>query len=165
MIENSYEGVERRRFPRLAATFGVRMIDVQLKRMDAFPLDTPCYETQFVATDAIGKDISEGGFAFESESKPDVCSIFGLEFFLPEQERHSTSTPNPSPQPQERGFRALGQVVWIAPMDTKYFVGVRFVDVNRPRSAAVRKLVAVHNTGRDLSRFVRGGIRDSLAQG
>lgn len=155
MIENVYQGRERRQFPRFPANFGVRMIDVDLKRIDTFSSDSPYYETHFVATDAVGTNMSEGGFAFESNRKPDACNVLGLEFSLPEEEQHCGSARTPSPHCGERGFRGLGEVVWVTPLEKGYLVGVRFIDVNRRRSAALQSLIAARNTPQHPSERIR----------
>jgi len=164
MMENGRDNDDRRGFPRLVGDFGVRMIDVHLKPLEAFPSKLPCYETHFVSTNATGRNISEGGFAFESEKNPEVRSILGLELALPQYAKAYAVGLNPSPYYELEDFRGMGQVVWSAPQGTKYLVGVRFIDVNQPRSVALRKLVAFHSA-QHLSRgFIRRGISDSLTE-
>jgi hypothetical protein len=164
MIENGYEGPGRRRFPRIAMDFDVRMIDVDLRRADDSPPDAPCYETRFVSTIAVGRNISEGGFAFESQTQPDVGSILGLELALPEQNNEEASPSDPSPSGGKRGFRALGQVVWGAGRENKYTVGVQFIGLDRGRSAALRSLVAHHNMVHNSCRFARAGSQDPASR-
>jgi hypothetical protein len=162
-FRNDYRVRERRRFPRVAANFDVRMIDVQLSRIDSLPKETPCYETHFVVTDAMGRDISEGGFAFESQAEPSVCSIFGLEFTVPQEESQASET-NGSSSREDKAFRAVGQVVWTTRLEKKCLVGIRFIDQNSPRSAALRRLVGEHESPNHSVGFVRGGTMNSLEE-
>ncbi len=164
MIENMHQGRERRRFPRFAANFGVRMIDVELKRIHTFSSEDPYYETHFVATDAVGTNISEGGFAFESNRKPDACNVLGLEIFLPEEEERCGPAPTPSPHCGGTGFRALGEVVWVTSSENGYLVGLRFIDLSPRRSAALQGLIAARNARLQPSDPIRTRNRDSLAQ-
>ena len=154
---------ERRRFPRVVADFEVRMIDVQLSRMDSLPKETPCYETHFIVTDAVGRNISEGGFAFESEAEPSISSIFGLEFTVPSEESQ-VSESNGSSSCEDKGFRAVGQVVWTSRLEYKCLVGIRFIDQNQARTTALRKLIGEHESPSHSVGFVRGGTMTSLEE-
>ena len=162
-FRSEYQVRERRKYPRVPATFGVRMIDVQLNRMESFPNDTPCYETRFLVTDAVGTNVSEGGFAFESETEPSPSSIFGLEFSIRKGDEDGDFPCCSATSGGETRFRAVGQVVWTAVMETRCLVGMRFIDQNAPRTTALRRLVAEHESQDSADRFLRGGTRDFLA--
>jgi len=164
MIQRDYQGDDRRRFPRVAAEFCVRTIDVRLRPMATSPSDTPCYETDFVAADTVGKNISEGGLAFESNRKAEVSSILGLEFALPQEAELVANSPPSFPLRVTKGLRALGEVVWTAALNAKYLVGVRFIDPNRSRSTALRWLASLCCSPHDSGGLVREGTPDSFAE-
>ena len=153
---------ERRVYPRVVAGFGLRMIDVQLSRIESFPDNMPCYETQFDVTDAVGTNISEGGIAFETRTQPSMSSIFGLEFTIPPDQGGGV-LPSSKASPQgEKGFRAVGQVVWTVQLEKTCAVGIRFIDQNPPRSAALRRLAAKQELQGASRQFARGGIQNPL---
>lgn len=144
MIQRWRGGCEKRRARRLCQCFPVTVLEAEVSAEGKTASSGhTSYWANAIARKASGINIARGGLAFEVNKPYRVGTILAFEVVLPEPQEYLLPLIRRLVQRQVKHFRALCQVVWVGVLSAgSYRMGVRFIDTNDQRSAALDQLTA-----------------------
>ncbi len=142
-MDRGHRQTDKRKFSRVERDFPVTVLEAQISaEKQKSPAAPSSYLANAIARKATGTNISQGGLAFEARKPYRIGTILAFEVVLPEPHGDFLALVRRFVQRQVKGFRSLCQVVWIGAISIGHYrKGVRFIDSNERRSAALRELL------------------------
>jgi hypothetical protein len=143
MMNRGHRRADNREFSRVEQEFPVTVLEAQVStEKSKSSAAANSYLASAIARKATGMNISRGGLAFDAQKPYRIGTILAFEVVLPEPQEDFLPLVRRFVQRQVKGFRSLCQVVWIGAVSIGHYrMGVRFIDSNERRSAALGELL------------------------